>query len=565
MLKELLIKNFAIIDDLNIRFEEGLTILSGETGAGKSIIIDAVNLLLGSRASAKMIRDGYDTAELSAFFEVPKASAAAEIMTENGYDPQDGLLVRRIIAGNDRHRIYINDRMATMQMLASITADLASISGQHAHQGLLREETHLAILDRFGGLLPRVRQVAELYGKVAPLSQKLQMLKEKKANQEKEMDLLRYQAAEIAHADILPGEDDSLEKERLRLKHAEFLHESVFSAIEALHGADGAILELLGEIRKNLEKAATLDDGLMAAAQELSDHVFGLEDVTETLRSYLGTLDNETEQLDSVEARLDLINKLKRKYGGSLETLFMRRDAIESELSGIATIDDDIMRAEAQLQDDYNQLADLGRHLSEARKRAASNLAESVEKELEGLMMAGTRFSVHFSSVPCNTHTSPWLCVDGKLMTASGIDQAAFMIAPNVGESLKPLASIASGGELSRVVLALKAILAETDAVGTVIFDEVDAGIGGAVADVVGRKLKTLSQKHQLICITHLPQIARFGGYHYYIEKQVKNGRTTTAIKPMDQEERIKEIARMLGGEKITRTALEHARTLMAS
>lgn len=565
MLKELLIKNFAIIDDLNIRFEDGLTILSGETGAGKSIIINAVNLLLGSRASAKMIRDGYDTAELSAFFDVPKASAAAAIMTENGYDPKDGLLVRRIIAGNDRHRIYINDRMATMQMLASITADLASISGQHAHQGLLREETHLAILDRFGGLLPRVRQVEELYGKVAPLSLKLQALKEKKANQEKEMDLLRYQATEIADADILPDEDDALEKERLRLKHAEFLHESVFSALEALHGADGAILEQLGEVRKNLEKAATLDGGLKTGAQELSDHIFGLEDVAETLRSYLGTLDNETEQLDSVEVRLDLINKLKRKYGGSLEALFMRRDAIESELSSIATIDDDIKRAETQLQDDYNQLADLGRRLSEERKLAAAHLAESVEKELEGLMMAGTRFSVHFFSVPCNMQASPWLCVDGNLMTATGIDQAAFMIAPNIGESLKPLASIASGGELSRVVLALKAILAETDAVGTVIFDEVDAGIGGAVADVVGRKLKTLSKKHQLICITHLPQIARFGGYHYYIEKQVKNGRTTTAIKPMDQEERIKEIARMLGGEKITRTALEHARTLMAS
>ncbi len=565
MLRELFIKNFAIIDDLNIRFEDGLTILSGETGAGKSIIINAVNLLLGSRANAKMIRDGFDTAELSACFDVPEASAAAAIMAENGDEPKDGLLVRRIIAGNDRHRVYINDRMATMQMLAAITADLASISGQHAHQGLLREETHLAILDRFGGLLPQVRQVADLYAKVAPLSQMLQALKEKKSNLEKEMDLLRYQAAEIADAAIMPGEDETLEKERLRLKHAEFLHRSVFSALEILYGADGSILEQLGEVRKNLEKAADLDDGLMVGVQALSDNLFGLEDVTETLRSYLGNLDTEAGRLESVEIRLDLINRLKRKYGGSLEALFQKRDAIEAEFSNIADIDDDIQRSAARLKDYYDQLANLARLLSKDRKRVATHFADSVEKELASLKMAGTRFRVRFSDSSCGKPASPWLCVDGNLLSATGIDQAAFMISPNVGESLKPLAAIASGGELSRVVLALKAILAGTDALETVIFDEVDAGIGGAVADVVGKKLKALSNKHQVICITHLPQIARFGSHHYYIEKQVKEGRTATAIRPMDREERVNEIARMLGGEKITPTALEHARTLMAS
>ena len=563
MLKELLIKNFAIIDDLNIRFDGGLTILSGETGAGKSIIINAVNLLLGSRVNARMIRDGYETAELSALFDVPEGSTAAAIMAENGYNPQDGLLVRRIISGNDRHRIYINDRMATMQMLTSITADLASISGQHVHQGLIREETHLTILDRFGSLSPRVRQVSDLHGKIVTLVQALQVLEEKKKNQDKQMDLLRYQAAEIANADIMPGEDESLEKERLRLKHAESLHQSVFSAIETLHGADGAILEQLGEVRKNLEKAADIDDGLAAGVQSLSDHLFGLEDVTDSLRAYLGSLDTEADRLESVETRLDLINKLKRKYGGSLETLFQKRDAIEVELAATTVIDDDIQRSETQLNDYYDQVSRLARRLSEERTKVASDFAESVEKELEGLKMAGTRFGVSLSPLPCSKPASPWLRVDDNLLSATGIDQAAFMIAPNVGETLKPLASIASGGELSRVVLALKAILAETDAVGTVIFDEVDAGIGGAVAEVVGKKLEALSKKHQLICITHLPQIARFGDQHYYIEKQVKNGRTTTTIRPMDQEDRIKEIARMLGGEIVTRTALEHARTLM--
>jgi DNA repair protein RecN (Recombination protein N) len=565
MLKELLIKNFAIIDDLNIRFDDGLTILSGETGAGKSIIINAVNLLLGSRASARMIRDGCDSAELAAFFDIPKTSAAAAVMTENGYEPEDGLLVRRIISGNDRHRIYINDRMASMQMLASITADLASIAGQHAHQRLLNEDTHLPILDRYGDLLPLVRQMTDLYERMGPRVQKLERLKEKRRNQEKEMDLLRYQAAEIADAGIQPDEDESLEKERLRLKHAETLRRLVFTAIESLHGADGAILEQLGEVRKTLEKAADLDDGLRDGGQTLSDHLYGLEDVTDSLRTYLGTLDSETGRLESVEARLDLINRMKRKYGGAIEALFQKRDAIEAELRAYENLDEDILRCEAKLREAYDRISALARRLSAERKRVATNLAQAMETQLADLKMASTRVSVRLSPIDGGKHASPWLCVDDGRLTSTGIDQAAFMIAPNVGEALKPLAAIASGGELSRVVLALKAILAATDAVGTIIFDEVDAGIGGAVADVVGKKLDALAKKHQLICITHLPQIARFGDHHYYIAKKVKKGRTTTTIRPMDREARIRELARMLGGEEITRTALEHARALLAS
>jgi len=563
MLKELLIKNFAIIDDLNIRFEDGLTILSGETGAGKSIIINAVNLLLGSRASSRMIRDGFDTAELSAFFDVPAGSAAAALMAENGYEPEDGLLVRRVITSSDRHRIYINDRLATMQMLASITVNLASISGQHANQALLRDETHLAVLDRFGGLLPLVQQVSDRYAEVVPLCRTLDALIAKKENQEREMDLLRFQAAEIADASVDLGEDESLEKERLRLKNAAFLHQAVFSAIETLHGADASVLERLGEVRKSLEKARDMDDGLAAAVQGLADNYFGLEDVTETLRSYLGALDTESGRLEAVEERLDLINRLKRKYGGTLEALFLKRDSIDAELAAIANIDEEIDGVQATLEESHKRLAEDALRLSAKRQQVARRFAKSVEKELHGLKMAGTRFGVDFSPIASGEQTSPWLSHKGQLLSATGIDQAVFTIAPNVGETLKPLSAIASGGELSRVVLALKAILAETDAVGTVIFDEVDAGIGGAVAEVVGKKLNTLAKKHQLICITHLPQIARFGTNHYYIEKHVKKGRTTTTIRPMDQQERIREIARMLGGETITPTALEHARAMM--
>ncbi len=565
MLRELLIKNFAIIDDLNIRFEDGLTILSGETGAGKSIIINAVNLLLGSRASAKMIRDGQENAELSAFFDVPQDSSAATIMRQNGYEPDDGLLVRRVIATNDRHRIYINDRMATIQMLSAITADLASISSQHAHQGLLKEESHLTILDQFGGLAPLVRQVSERYGKIVPMSRTLESLKAKKINQEKEKALLHYQLDEIIDADISAKEDETLEKDRLRLKHAQSLQWSIQSAIETLHHADGAILEQLGEVRKSLDKASQLDDMLTPMVKALSDHLYGLEDVTDRLRDYSNTMEMESGGLEAVESRLDLINRLKRKYGGTLDAIFQTRDDIQAQLQAIHHLDDDIKQHEDQLKDCFDQVADLAKRLSRQRKQVASDFARVVEKELGSLKMSGTHFDVRLSNLPCSPQEASWLCVDGCQLSATGIDQAIFMIAPNVGESIKPLAATASGGELSRVVLALKAILAATDMVGTVIFDEVDAGIGGAVADVVGKKLDALSKKHQLICITHLPQIARYGDHHYFICKQVKKGRTITTIRPMDTEERIEEIARMLGGEKITPTALEHARNLLAT
>ncbi len=563
MLRELLIKNFAIIDDLNIQFEDGLTVLSGETGAGKSIIINAVNLLLGARASAKMIRDGHAGAELSAFFDVPKTSSAAKVMRENGYEPEDGLLVRRVIAANDRHRVYINDRMGTMQMLSAITADLASISSQHAHQGLLREDSHLTILDQFGGLMPSVYEVSELYNEMVPLSRELESLIRKKDRQDKEKALFQYQLDEIDAAAILEDEDESLEKDRLRLKNAQHLQYTLQSTIETLHGADGAILEQLGELRKNLEKASQLDEGLTPALNRLSDHAYGLEDVTDMLRDQLNAMETDADRLDEVETRLDLINRLKRKYGGSLETLFQKRAEIRAELETIHHLDEDIESHRQRLKTCYDGIADLSRRLSEKREKVAADFARAVEKELGSLKMGGTHFEARLSRTPCGSADMDWLCVDGSQLSARGIDQAAFMIAPNVGESLKPLSATASGGELSRVVLALKAILAKTDRVGTVIFDEVDAGVGGAVADVVGKKLAALSRKHQLICITHLPQIARYGDHHYHIRKTVRKGRTITTIRPMGAEERIEEIARMLGGETVTATALEHARNLV--
>ncbi len=563
MLRELTIRHFAIIDDLTIRFEPGFTILSGETGAGKSIIINAVNLLLGSRASDKLVRTGADSAELEALFEVPSESPVARLMAENEFDPEEGLMVRRIISAGGRNRVYLNNRLATMKLLNDLTGNLASISGQHAHQGLLNEEDHLDILDQFGGLMPLRGEVARCHDEILPLLERLTSLQAKQHRQSEQMDLLRFQQEEIANAAIEPDEDAALEKERSILRNAESLYRTVYEGIEALYNAEDAVAARLGEVARQLEKACEIDPDLTPRAQGVADAAFQIEDIVEGLRAYLQTIRIDEARLEEIEARLDALQKLKRKYGGSLAEVRERLKTIEAELATIENIDEEIRETEATLAHRHRDLAALAADLSAKRKETARTLADQVEAELSTLKMADTRFEVLVAPLAAGESASPWLTEGDAAIRRTGMDRASFMIAPNVGEALKPLAAIASGGELSRVVLALKAILAQTESVETVIFDEVDAGVGGGVAEVVGRKLASLSGFHQVICITHLPQIAKFARHHFRIRKQVVEGRTHTTIEPLDMEERLQEIARMLGGIDVTQTTLDHAREML--
>ncbi len=564
MLRELSIRNFAIIEDLTIHFGSGLTILSGETGAGKSIIINAVNLLLGSRASAALIRTGAEYAELEAFFEVGRDTPVAAMLADQGYDPDEGLMVRRIISSQDRHRIYINGRLATMQLLGALTVHLASISGQHAHQGLLREEEHLLILDQFGDLLPLREEYARVYQQLAPLIRKEQDLLRKQANQAEQIDLFRFQKQEIEAAGLLPDEDETLEKERLWLKNSAFLIQTVEQCVHDLYSSDGAVVESLGRLGKALEKAAGMDGGLEPHAAALADLTFKVEDLAVTLRDYLKGLDLDPRQLDAVEARLDALNKLKRKYGGSLQAVLDFGERITGQLQEMENLDDSLADVRQALQQTHEQLAQLARQLTEQRLRAGKQLARRVEGELNFLKMADTRFAVDLQPLPAARDSHPCLSLNGHALGEWGCDRATFMIAPNVGETIKPLAGIASGGELSRIVLALKAILAKNQALETVVFDEVDAGIGGATAEAVGQKLADLAGRHQILCITHLPQIAKFGHHHFRIMKSVSKGRTRTTIAPLSPEERVEEVARMLGGENITAATLVHAREMLA-
>ncbi len=564
MLQELSIRNFAIIEDLSIRFDSGLTILSGETGAGKSIIINAVNLLLGSRASASLIRTGAESAELEALFDIVDGSRVAEVMAGLGYDPMEGLLVRRIITRKDRHRIYVNGRLATMQVLTAITVNLASISGQHAHQGLLKEDEHLYILDQFGALLDLREQYGQCYHRLVPLIHKQQKLVQQQERQGEQIELLRFQFKEIDDFGLQIGEDEILERDRLRLKNGERLFQTVQQCVNALYSNDGAVVEQLGHFSKDLAKAGEIDAKLAPRADEMAALAFGVEDLVIQLRDYLSRLDLDSQELETVEERLDSLNKLKRKYGGSVEAIQAYQADIGRQLDEIENIDGAIEQVQVELATEHKQLCRHARELSDQRRQSARQLARHVEQELAVLKMSETRFAVELLPLPADREASPYLSDKGQGFSETGMERAAFLLAPNVGEAIKPLASVASGGELSRVVLALKAILAQNDSVETVVFDEVDAGIGGGVAEVVGKKLAALARHHQILCITHLPQIAKYGDHHFRIVKAVSKGRTHTTIAPLSADKRIEEIARMLGGEEITATTLDHARELLA-
>ncbi len=563
MLKELSIRNFAIIDDLTISFSDGLSIISGETGAGKSIILNAVNLLLGSRASATLIRTGAETAELEALFLISPDSSVAKFMTEQDYDASDGLLIRRIISRSESNRVYINGRLATMQQLNAMTENLASISGQHAHQGLLKEEQQLLILDQFGGLISLRAQVSRRFYEMLPLIERLKKLRLLRDRQTEHIELLQFQKKEITQAAIAPGEDTDLGNERARLKNSELLYRTVSGCVEELYSAHGSVVERLTEIKKSIERMGQIDAALSQRAEDLAQAAYKIEDIVEELRNYLKTIQIDESRLEAVEERLDLLQKLKRKYGGSLKAVIAHLEFITDELSGVENISEKITETEVKLVELHQNLSALATRLSEKRKSAANNLSGRVMAELESLQMAQTSWDVLLRNIPADESTDPYLTINGNVFTETGLDRVNFLIAPNIGESLKPLASIASGGELSRVVLALKAILAETDSVETLIFDEVDAGIGGSVAEMVGQKLSVLSRHHQVICITHLPQIAKFGIHHFNVSKSVAKGRTRTVITTLTQNQRIEEIARMLGGAEITKATLDHARELL--
>ena len=548
MLCELSIRNFAIIDRLQVRFGLGFNVLTGETGAGKSIIIDAVGLLLGDRARPELIRTGEEEATVEALFDLARVPALRAELAEQGFEDGGELLVKRVVARSGKNRVYLNGSLAKLGQLQPLTAQLLAIYGQHEHQNLQKPEQHLAMLDDFAALASDLEAYQLFFREQQGLESRLQQLNAAERQRQQRLDLLSFQSRELAAAALRPGEDEELLAERLLLQHAERLAQATSGGYELLYGGEGAVVERLDAVASQLEALVTVDPRLGNWAEGVRSALFTLEDVAAGLRDYQGEAFEPGRQAE-VEERLALLTSLKRKYAPTIGEILALQAEIEAELHALANVEATREELQQQLSASRQRLLRAGEELGLKRREAALRLAAAVEGELQALAMPRARFEVRFFPL-----TEPG---------AKGLERGEFYLSPNPGEETKPLAWIASGGELSRIMLSLKRVAPAGDGVPTQIFDEVDAGIGGVAATAVGEKLHAVAAGQQVLCITHLPQVAAFADRHYRVEKREQEGRTRTELLQLADADRVQEMARMLGGAQITDRTLEHARELI--
>jgi len=550
MLTDLSITNIAIIDSLRLSFGPGLTMLTGETGTGKSIIIDAVGLIMGGRASADLIRSGEDEAQIEALFDISANPELAGFLADSGFESDGELLIRRSISRAGKNRIFINGGMATLSQLSDISRRLINIYGQHESQTLLRPENQLLLLDAFAGTAPLREQFSDLYGELRKVRERLEHLDEREQEIARRLDLLSFQSGEIDAAELKAGEEEELLEQRQLLANAEKLGGISAAAFDQLYGGDGAILGQLRRIGSAIREIAAIDMGLAGLADNLESSYLQLEDVAIGLRDYSSRMESDPRALQAAEDRLDQIGRLKRKYGKSVEEIMAYRRQLDDELEQLRAHGEDRQQLEEELDRLGRELKSAGEELSRRRADAAIELKRLLEGEAHQLAMKNARIDVALVPLPEPRPT--------------GFERVELLFSPNPGEAPRPLAKIASGGELSRLMLAFKQVLPEGD-VPTLIFDEVDSGIGGATSHIVGRKLKRVAGRQQVLCITHLPQVAVFADHHLRVEKRVEGGRTSTDVTPLDKAARDEEISRMLGGATLTDTTRRHAREMLAA
>ena len=568
MLRLLRITNLAIIDDLEIAFGPGLNVLTGETGAGKSIIFDALNLTLGARARGDLVRAETREAVVESAFALPRTSgglAARALLEEAGVEVgEEELIARRRVAAAGGSRIYLNGALGTASLLSAVGERLVNIHGQHAHQSLLRPAGHLGLLDDFAGTTARRDALGGLLRKLRAAQEALGAHREGVRERARREDLLRFQVEELENAALRAGELAEIEAELPRLRNAERLESGAASLYARLYEAEGAIVEKTGELRRELEGMSGLDESLRPLLEEAASAQAQLESLADALRDYAAGIARDPGRLEALETRRALIREMFRKYGSDEAQCLAFLEACREQLAAIA----DETGAEARLAGERDalraQVAEAALALSEKRGRASRKLDSGMEKGLGELGLSGAKFRTLLSR---QEDAAGFVQADGLRVAvrADGIDRAEFHFSPNPGEPPRPLSRVASGGELSRLMLALESVLRRADLIPTLIFDEVDAGIGGAVAEVVGRKLKGVSESHQVIVVTHLPQVASLGDRHFRIEKRVAGGRTLTKIKLLEGEDRVEEIARMGTGLSITDAAREHAREMLGS
>ena len=548
MLTDLNIRNIAIIDSLHVSFGPGLNVLTGETGACKSIIVDAVTLLMGGRASAELVRAGADEAMVDAVFDLEGRPELLAFLSENGIEADSELLVKRIVARNGKSRVFLNGGLATLTVLSEVARRCINIYGQHEAQTLLKPDNHLLLLDGFAGCDQLRQEFGELYHNYRRVEDDLRKLEQGERERERRIDLLEFQSDEIARARLVPGEEEELERERQLLAHAERLLAATQGAYELLYAGDAPLLGLLKRSAAGIGEVTAFDPQLAPIRETLEGAYLQLEDAALSLRDYAARIEADPAKLHQLDDRIDLIARLKKKYGATVEDLLAHKEAVDQELGLLRNVTEARDQLEKRISEFSRLMKEQGKRLSAARRQAAEALSRAMGRELGDLAMPDAVFAVDFSHL-----AEP---------RATGMERVEFLFSPNPGEPPRPLARIASGGELSRLMLALKQLHPESD-VPTLVFDEVDTGIGGATSAMVGQKLKLVASNQQVLCITHLPQIAACTDRHYRVEKRQEEGRTVTGVTLLEGEDRVTELARMLGGVRITEKTLEHARELI--
>jgi DNA repair protein RecN (Recombination protein N) len=553
MLVELIVENYAVVEQARIRFQRGLNVLTGETGSGKSIVVDSLSLLLGARASTEMIRSGEAKARVSGIFELDCTRDVQTMFADAGieYQGDEELIVEREITAGGKSRAFVANRPVTTAFLRQLAPALGDIHGQNEQQLLFTTQAQRELLDEYARAEELRSRVAAVFAQWRSAGEKLKELSQNEQEKLRLLDLWTFQRKEIEAVQPRCGEDAELEAERRVLQNVSRLQESAAAAFSLLYEAPDSATTQLRQALKRVEELIRIDQSVSETSASLKQAAVMVDESAYALRDYLGKLEGDPARLDEVEARLAALDRVKRKYGGSIEEVLafledVRRQADEIENASEHRVA--IEKQQARLAEDYERLA---HGLSQARTSAAERLSKQVQSELKSLAMSGTQFQV-------SVRRGNW--------TASGIDEIIFLVSPNRGEELKPLEKIASGGELSRMALALKTAIGDADqhqGIPTLVFDEVDAGVGGAPAAAVGRRLKALSRRNQVICVTHLAQIAGFADHHYAVSKREKKGRVTTSVDELAHEERAREIGRMLSGEHITDEALKQAEQLL--
>jgi DNA repair protein RecN (Recombination protein N) len=559
MLAELRIRNFAIIEEAVLEFSPGLNVLSGETGAGKTIILSALGLLLGGRASPDVIRTDSKEAAVEALFEI-EGELALEGLADRPADRRE-LVIRRVIAEGGRSRVLIDGELATVQTLSRVGPALVQVYGQHEQQSLLRTEGHELVLDRFAGVEKLLGEYRERHQLAHSIKARLDDLTRRERERAGLLELARFRVLELEKAELVPGEDEDLQKERVVLANAAKLSVAAHESEEMLYGAEGAALDIIAKAEARLVEAAELDAALKETLETLKSSRANLEDAAHSLSAYADRIEADPARLEEIDNRIQELTRLKRKYGGSIDEAIRTLEKSRAEIAELENVETSKHQTENELERALEDLLAAAKKLSAERKRGAAELKRKMEAELKTLGMRSPVFEARLDAI---AQSETMLTRDGVTMGSSGLDSVEFHLSPNLGQPPMPLARIASGGELSRVMLALKRLEAQRRGITTMIFDEVDAGIGGEIAQVVGRKLKELARYHQILCVTHLPQIAAFAERHFHVEKEERRGSTRSRVRQLETSERTDEIARMLGGAEVSDKFRRAAKELLS-